>query len=335
MDDTIRLLEWLAYHYTVLPLSHLMVAIDPNSQKTDRIMEILGTWQEKIHIKAYRNDTEWLDLPWDYGYSRNIRQPDGKLMKWYTEKWPEVYAGQVHKRRQNYFCVHCMRYMKERGMDWTILTDSDEFLLFNYKHHKQEDTKVYDSLKRGVDKEDIDKERKRIAPFRERLPSLELRATIADFIHQEKLRTKCIIFPGIQFTSYESSRDKVFQGVPADVNPYHLMTLRHRKAGPREGSFSKTMIDVSQGVLEDYTMETNINVHVPNKLLCGTNGYSGSGKDYISSIFRLHHYRTGTWESFIERAADRRAKMTVERFIERNIEPKVIDDDIRPWIVVH
>jgi hypothetical protein len=128
MDDTIRLLEWLAYHYTVLPLSHLMVAIDPKSHKVDRIMEILDAWRDKIDIKAYGNDTEWLDLPWDYGYSRSIRTPSGHLMKWFKEKTSDIYIQQVHKRRQNYFCVHCMRYMKERGMDWTIITDSGRFL---------------------------------------------------------------------------------------------------------------------------------------------------------------------------------------------------------------
>ena len=332
MDDTIRLLEWLAYHYTVLPLSHLMVAIDPNSKHADKIMEILDSWKGKIHIKAYKNDTEWLDLPWDYGYSRSIRHPNGQLMTWYREKSSEIYFGQVHKRRQNYFCVHCMRYMKQQGMDWTIITDSDEYLMFNYKHEREEDPNVYDAIKRGVSKDDIDKDRKKMARYRELLPPLETRATIADFIHQEKLKTKCIMFPGLQFTSYESRIDDVFRDVPSGINPFHLVTLRHRKAGLREGAFSKSMVDVSQGLLEDYTMETNVNVHVPNKLLCGMNGNSGSRQDYISSLFRLHHYRSGTWESFIERVADRRANMTIDRFLERNIKPRLIDDDIRPWI---
>jgi hypothetical protein len=332
MDDTIRLLEWLAYHYTVLPLSHLMVAIDPNSKKTDRIMEILDLWRDKIEIKAYKNDTEWLDLPWDYGYSRSIRMPNGNLMKWFREKSSDVYSSQVHKRRQNYFCVHCMRYMKQQGMDWTIITDSDEYLMFNYLHPRQENRSRYDALKRGVTKEDIDKERNLMAKYRERLPPMELRATVADFLHQENPQSKCIMFPGLQFSSFESKKDDVIKNVPSGINPFHLVTLRYLKAGIREGTFSKTMIDVSQGLLEDYTMETNVNVHIPNKLLCGINGNSGSRKDYISSIFRLHHYRTGTWESFIERSADRRASMTVERYWERNIEPKVIDDDIRPWI---
>jgi hypothetical protein len=222
--------------------------------------------------------------------------------------------------------------MKEKGMDWTIITDSDEYLMFNYPHEQQEDTNLYDTLKRGTSTLDVDNERKRWAPFRERLPAMETKATIADYLHQEKVKSKCIMFPGLQFTSYESPAVDVYNGVPEGINPYNLVTLRHRKAGQREGEFSKTMVDVSNGELEDYTMETNVNVHVPNKLLCGMNGNSGSRQDYISSIFRLHHYRTGTWESFIERAADRRANMTVDRFMERNIEPQLIDDDIRPWI---
>jgi len=31
LDDTIRLFEWVAYHYTVLPLSTLVIGFDPNS----------------------------------------------------------------------------------------------------------------------------------------------------------------------------------------------------------------------------------------------------------------------------------------------------------------
>ena len=217
-------------------------------------------------------------------------------------------------------------------MDWTMVTDSDEYLMFNYPHPKEEDYTLYDSMKRGVVEKDIDHERKRWRPYRNRLPSMDMRVTVADYIHNEKIPLKCIMFPGLQFTSYESKREDLFKNIPEGVNPNHLTTLRYVKAGRREGEFSKTMVDVSNGVLDDFTMENNMNVHVPNKVLCGMNGQTGSRQDYIASLFRLHHYRTGSWESFIERAADRRANMTEERFMERNIEPKIIDDDIRPWI---
>eukprot|EP00546_Thalassionema_frauenfeldii_P003232 CAMPEP_0178938942 /NCGR_PEP_ID=MMETSP0786-20121207/26608_1 /TAXON_ID=186022 /ORGANISM="Thalassionema frauenfeldii, Strain CCMP 1798" /LENGTH=216 /DNA_ID=CAMNT_0020617711 /DNA_START=113 /DNA_END=760 /DNA_ORIENTATION=- len=214
------------------------------------------------------------------------------------------------------------------------MTDSDEYVLFNYIHEKEENRSLYDTIRRGVTADDIDKERDRYETYRKRLPSMSLKATVADFLHQEKMRMKCIKFPGLQFTSYESEKSAVYKGVPenAGVNPYQLVTLRHRKAGNRQGIFSKTMVDVSQGTFDDYSMESNFNIHNPNKLLCGLNGHSGSSQDYISAIFRLHHYRTGTWESFIERSQDRRANMTVDRFMERNVEPHLIDDDIRPWL---
>ena len=98
MDDTIRLTEWLAYHYTVLPLSHLMVTVDPASQQADAIMDILNSWNDRMQIEVLQNDTEWLDLPWDYGYSRSVRGRNGKLMKWFREKTSDIYHSQVHKR---------------------------------------------------------------------------------------------------------------------------------------------------------------------------------------------------------------------------------------------
>ena len=41
MDCSICLLEWLAYHYTVLPLGYLIVAINHWSIKFNRLVSIL------------------------------------------------------------------------------------------------------------------------------------------------------------------------------------------------------------------------------------------------------------------------------------------------------
>jgi hypothetical protein len=59
-----------------------------------------------------------------------------------------------------------MRYMKQQGMIGPSFTDSDEYLVFNYKHEREEDPTVYDAIKRGVSKEDIDKDRKKMARYR-------------------------------------------------------------------------------------------------------------------------------------------------------------------------
>ena len=42
LDDTIRLHEWVAYHYTILPLTSLVIAVDPKSTN-DSVAEIHAT----------------------------------------------------------------------------------------------------------------------------------------------------------------------------------------------------------------------------------------------------------------------------------------------------
>eukprot|EP00543_Licmophora_paradoxa_P000031 CAMPEP_0202449246 /NCGR_PEP_ID=MMETSP1360-20130828/7993_1 /ASSEMBLY_ACC=CAM_ASM_000848 /TAXON_ID=515479 /ORGANISM="Licmophora paradoxa, Strain CCMP2313" /LENGTH=201 /DNA_ID=CAMNT_0049067109 /DNA_START=325 /DNA_END=929 /DNA_ORIENTATION=+ len=94
------------------------------------------------------------------------------------------------------------------------------------------------------------------------------------------------------------------------------------------------MIDVSFGKMEHYTRQNMYNIHSPNIRVCGRNGYTGSRADYMSSLFRIHHYSSGTVESFVERGSDRRAAtpLSWERFLSRNVEPAIRDTDIRAWV---
>ena len=54
MDDNAHLIEWLAYHYTLLPLRRLILGVDPRSKT--RPTEILQRWRGRIDI------TEWSDI---------------------------------------------------------------------------------------------------------------------------------------------------------------------------------------------------------------------------------------------------------------------------------
>lgn len=67
MDDTIKLTEWLAYHYTVLPLSHLIVALDPATVLETEIRKVLQLWKTRLYIELWRNDT-WMTLKPDEGW---------------------------------------------------------------------------------------------------------------------------------------------------------------------------------------------------------------------------------------------------------------------------
>ena len=215
--------------------------------------------------------------------------------------------------------------------NFVILTDSDEFLLYNYIHleHEKEDSYL---LVEQEEQADLDAARRRLASFRRRLPPLTQRVTIADYMAQERIPkpNTCFKFPGLMMSSYDD-----FQGTPpaSYINSDHLMTLRYPLAGPRQGNFSKTMIDVSFGSMDLYTRGNMFNIHTPNTRTCGKNGYTGSRADYMSSLFRINHYSSGTLETFVERAADRRAaSLSLNRFLSRNVEPSIRDIDIQPWL---
>ena len=46
-------------------------------------------------------------------------------------EWHDINMLKNHRSRQSVFMQRCAQHMKQRGMDWTIMTDSDEFLTFN------------------------------------------------------------------------------------------------------------------------------------------------------------------------------------------------------------
>ena len=80
--------------------------------------------------------------------------------------------------------------------------------------------------------------------------------------------------------------------------------LRHRKYGTKSGRFTKAMIDVSKVPWDLLVDEQVVTIHTPIRDVCPANGISGSGYDYIASVFRLHH--AGTFRSFRERQTDGR-----------------------------
>jgi hypothetical protein len=378
MDDTLRLMEWLAYHYTVLPLGDLIVAIDPHSHRKDRILEILQMWKPYIRIQSYSND-EWLTLESEEGWGRQVYAPRGGYRHWFTDTEGDVYRAQAHKRRQNFFFSYCLQSHFNNGIrSWTILIDSDEFLIFNYRHPLKENETVYDAVTKLITPNDLDKARKRIVPIREKLPNWEEEITIADFLYnytsslpssvseEENLlsskglppkklsraeaamehtfetagiipqRPKCLRFPHLRFSSYESNPKLVSADIPDHVDPTTLMTLRHRKVGPIDSLFSKAMLDLSQAKsAEWFNFKGVVNVHTPSRRMCGRTTkikFSGSGTDYISSLFRIHHYRSGTIETYLERSNDYRGSSIWRFYAERNLIPVHENDDIRGWI---
>jgi hypothetical protein len=207
--------------------------------------------------------------------------------------------------------------------------------MYNFLHTSEEDPTFYGEITKGVTIDDIDRERERVAEIRKKLPPLSRHVTIADWLGGQHNSVSCWRIPGLLMSSYESAQEFRDRDVPREINASHLMTLRFRKSARRIGNFSKVLLDVSWGELSDYVWDAVQNIHNPHKRLCGMNGLTGSGADYIASVFRLYHFSAGTLETHVERIKDRRAtgrNISFSRFQHRNVKPLYEDDDIRPWI---
>jgi hypothetical protein len=348
MDDSIRLTEWIAYHYTVLPLGSLMIAIDPNSQSKNRVLKVLDLWKDRINIISYTNDSKWMKLKFDEGWGRKIVRLNGKLAGWLQTRSGPVYRSQSHKRRQNAFILHCMRHYKAKlpknapsqtdsshfNPEWVLMTDSDEFLVYNYIHAEEENETSYELI-RGATTEMVDSMRRKMIPKRLKLPTMERQVTVADWLTAENGKRRCWKIAGLPMSSYVSAQAVPDHNVPKGINASHLMTLQFHKTGLRTGNFSKTLLDVSWGTMDQYTKDEVQNIHNPQQRICGWNGFSGSNADYLASVFRINHYSSGSLESHVERANDRRnsnRNVSFTRFQVRNLDPVNEDFDIRPWI---
>ena len=115
LDDTIRLNEWVAYHYTESPLSSLIIGIDATSSESS-IAEI------------YSMSKRWLP----YGLNISV---------WSTNPFPKIYnySSYPHNEPGSYGWMQltlvssCTLHFLEKGYEeWLLLTDTDEFLSYNY-----------------------------------------------------------------------------------------------------------------------------------------------------------------------------------------------------------
>ena len=119
MDDNHYLIEWLAYHFTVLPLKRLIVAIDPHSRTSP--IEILRRY-ENLNISNNEspliNITVWNDA--DFKRVANLEKIQ------YEERYDR------HLERQDQFISSCLKQLYyERIWRYVAIIDSDEYIAWN------------------------------------------------------------------------------------------------------------------------------------------------------------------------------------------------------------
>jgi hypothetical protein len=104
MDDNPRLTEWIAYHYFVMPLRHLVLSPDPSSLTGPA--EVVERWRPYLTIEVW-NDTS----------TANTTDPA-------KGHWDLI-------RRQENFYKQCGLYMQAMNRTWTMFSDVDEYWTLN------------------------------------------------------------------------------------------------------------------------------------------------------------------------------------------------------------
>lgn len=294
MDENHHLGEWLAYHYITARLRHVVVAVDPHSKTSPSA--ILD------RFRPYMTIEEWTDSDFT---RKNLT---------FSQNSEASVKTKTHRDWQNAFQMECIVHLKERGRDWTLFVDPDEYLSMNPRWipDANERVKHPSSIYRLI------KEYSEASSYRD-LPDYKPHSWIGRF------HRPCVVIPRVLFGSHE---DESKIPVPSWIaDPYRLDTLRWVYRAKEVIMWGKSLIDVSRVLVED--LREGSSAHFPVHSLC-----KKYAPVYNSTPIGVHHYQ-GTWEAYSFREDAR--KGTLRNFENWKAQADDIgggrDDSIRNWVV--
>ena len=318
-DDNDLLYEWIAYHYTVLPLKYLVVGSDIHSTQDPSI--VLQRWAQANISDLHFWILQPSDFIYRHGNNSNTALLNGEpLDPENTELW-KVYHHHLFVDRQKAFVTTCTEILKEEGVDWTLYIDTDEFFVWNPWTELDEMTnwKADGSGSDSISSKSLGIRKEFTFPsslghdkqFHTLIQQLQSREDISD----------CYTLPRLLVGALENRTCPVqfeVQEVQALARKQlhkraeHLSTLRyfqHAKKGDFSRSkFGKVMMDLSKISDETIRSERPRNIHRPYPSHCGPAG----GVHFPNAYFFLLHYM-GSWERYSSRNDHRRDRMEWER----------------------
>lgn len=285
-DENRNLPEWIAYHYTMVNLRHLVVCGDPFSESSPR--KVLNRWK---NVKGMKTEL-WAE--------RTFFPPTPKTKLLKESRHQEI--TRLHHERQKACYEKCMRHLKKNDRSWTMLIDADEYLAFN-PVSDNDDKKLYSKINKNEpnssyrfinqlrkSKDDKEKRKAEQMKMRTKLPNgFNSNMSITDFIQKERnnvpwIDSSCLILPRLQFGNEEESNKAIIErGIPQGFQSKTLSTLKHFshiKKGSTENGSGKCIVDVSK--MERFKVKSP---HAINND-CGRIGSA----DHSSSLLRVNHY---------------------------------------------
>ncbi len=292
-DDNDRLTEWLAYHWLILPLKYLVVAIDPTGTTSpEHILNVWNTSDMGMDIVLWNDH--------DYGH-------------WINEELDEKHK---HRARQKRFLSECERYHKKKGRTWTAIIDPDEYVTWNTENYDDPKHQSSDNIPEQFLKPEYIKEMKSIRKQLENV--LQRQQTVFSFINENRdknpwVNEQCYLMPRLFFSAVESSDNIISKAGVAqnDINLLQFSTLRyfhHAQRGEFEfNHYGKVIVDLQRIKWNEISSDM-YSVHRPNHKSCFP-----PTKPYFDGLLRVHHY-LGSWEQYSSRSDVRRSRGRFDKF---------------------
>jgi hypothetical protein len=287
-EDNDLLYEWLAYHYTVLPLRYILVGSDEGNKQDPR--DVLQRWTQANTGLNYSilNSTEFMHRHGEHKGKAGNNKDD---------------AHHTFIHRQRGFITTCSEFMKRQGVHWVTFIDSDEFIVMN---RMGEDDKQLTITTRNEPMSITHTS----SDMRKALPAHDSDATVLDAIEKlepiESLST-CYTIPRLLYGALENltcpGTEPTNELAKEDFKFSEMSTLRFLQHG-RKGDFAlskygKVIVNFSN-LTEETIAQVPRNIHRPWKSACGPGVVH-----FPDAVFYLSHY-IGSWERYSSREDARR-----------------------------
>lgn len=311
-DDNDILPEWLAYHYHVIGLRDLVVAVDPLSVQFPT--EILERWRSLTDMRIQ----EWTDddyMPSDFLV---YQKPPDKYVENNTDFISKGFSAEdileisTHRYRQRVFLAKCMSNFREQGNSWVMHIDTDEYIT---------PSKLLRQMK----------------PDYLRIPPMDEPGAVLDLLKQTVEKTPqqvsypCVSMLRVLFGSVESPKEDMWKDVPPEFNAAHFESLRWRyHALPHNMSFHgnpKVILDVSAIPKKNFPEEIVFSIHRPVQAYCHRNN-EVAFTHFRKQPIAVNHY-LGSWERYAGRNDKRRSRAVYEA--KANVR-RGKDDGNRLWL---
>eukprot|EP00588_Corethron_pennatum_P005691 CAMPEP_0194296100 /NCGR_PEP_ID=MMETSP0169-20130528/55167_1 /TAXON_ID=218684 /ORGANISM="Corethron pennatum, Strain L29A3" /LENGTH=582 /DNA_ID=CAMNT_0039045461 /DNA_START=140 /DNA_END=1888 /DNA_ORIENTATION=+ len=355
-DDNDRLPEWIAYHYHTLPLRRIVVAVDPTSSESPH--ELLGRWISRpdlgLEVSVWEDnhfmpDAETLRNRMNRVSVVKLKEK-AKLGDGQEVEEEEVDLFRKHIVRQKEFLSWCLYRLKEEGWGWTLIVDSDEFLMFNTLDKNNAERKYPLTGDTKENKYNDPERLRKITEARSALPQTG-QMTVLGYIHAHAdsppwTDEPCMPLPRLWFGSLKNAEATT----DVDTSPVFfkgLDTLRYRthaeKGAFLQNFWDKSLVDISRFSDEDFDSIPWYNAHRPfegcydvrpfdahmaeRKWLVESKTFNNI-TPFWRTLLRVNHY-LGSWKSYNKRKDPRRNRKLYETL---GSVDHGTDDDIRTWI---